>query len=197
MDQQLSFFSESESLPDNRSLFIALLPDSVTTEKMGNLVTGLQGQNDLRGVRRPTKNLHVTLQKLGGWSDRIIRSAGRAASSTAQRFPPFEICLDRVAAWGNGAFVLKDGDDGNPQLRKFRRELITDLAREIGLKNVDRQFNPHVTLLYGNNEFPETPVEPVGWTAAEVVLICSHEGKSHYEALGRWPLEGEAGDGTR
>jgi len=191
MDQQLSFLSDPNPLPDdNRSIFLGLLPESTTREEMGNLLTRLQEHYRLRGTRRLIKNLHITLQKLGGWSDRMIRAAERAALSTAQRFAPFEISLDRVTGWGNGAFVLKDESSENPHLRKFRQELITDLAREIGLKNVDRQFNPHVTLLYGDNEFPETQVEPVRWTASEVVLICSHEGESRYEALGRWPLLG-------
>jgi len=46
-------------------------------------------------------------------------------------------------------------------------------------------FTPHVTLLYDARDVEEYPIEPIGWTVKEFVLIRSSNGHEH---LVRWPL---------
>jgi 2'-5' RNA ligase len=46
-------------------------------------------------------------------------------------------------------------------------------------------FTPHVTLLYDARDVDEYPIEPIGWTVKEFVLIRSLNGHEH---LVRWPL---------
>jgi len=55
-----------------------------------------------------------------------------------------------------------------------------------GLKGwARRAFTPHVTLWYGEREIAENPIEPIGWTVREFVLIHSLRG---HTCLARWPL---------
>jgi RNA 2',3'-cyclic 3'-phosphodiesterase len=48
-----------------------------------------------------------------------------------------------------------------------------------------RAFTPHVTLWYGERELAENPIEPIGWTVREFVLIRSLRDHTH---LACWPL---------
>jgi 2'-5' RNA ligase len=47
------------------------------------------------------------------------------------------------------------------------------------------EFTPHVTLLYGEHQAEENPVEPVGWTVKEFALI--HSMRGHFR-IGSWRL---------
>lgn len=48
-----------------------------------------------------------------------------------------------------------------------------------------KEFSPHVTLLYAERNVEELPIEPIGWTVNEFVLIHSMRGHVH---RARWPL---------
>lgn len=101
---------------------------------------------------------------------------------------PFEVSFDRSASFrgraGNRPFVLI-GDDGMDRLRRFRKTLGLAMA-ENGLKRLaNRDFTPHITLLYAERNIEEHPIEPIGWTVNELVLIHSMQGHAH---LARWPL---------
>ena len=55
-----------------------------------------------------------------------------------------------------------------------------------GLRRLaNTNFTPHVTLLYDARDVDEYPIEPIGWTVKEFVLIRSLNGHKH---LVRWPL---------
>jgi 2'-5' RNA ligase len=49
---------------------------------------------------------------------------------------------------------------------------------------------PHVTLLYDDDNIASHPIEPVGWTVREVVLVRSLYGSGRYEYLARHVLGG-------
>jgi RNA 2',3'-cyclic 3'-phosphodiesterase len=49
-----------------------------------------------------------------------------------------------------------------------------------------KEFTPHITLLYAERNVEEHPIEPIGWTVNEFVLIHSMRGHVH---LARWPLQ--------
>jgi 2'-5' RNA ligase len=59
------------------------------------------------------------------------------------------------------------------------------LARKGMRRLATTNFTPHVTLLYDARDVDEFPVEPIGWTVKEFVLIRSLNGHEH---LVRWPL---------
>ncbi|WHO73262.1 2'-5' RNA ligase family protein [Rhizobium sp. BT03] len=57
--------------------------------------------------------------------------------------------------------------------------------------NIDRNFTPHMTLLYDRKAVPPTSLDqPVSWTAREFLLIHSLLGKSEHHIIDRWPLLG-------
>ena len=104
------------------------------------------------------------------------------------RTEPFEVSFDRTASFrarsGNRPFVLI-GENGLRQLQSFRQTLGAAMARR-GLRRLAlTNFTPHVTLLYDARDADEYPVEPIGWTVREFVLVRSLNGHEH---LVRWPL---------
>jgi 2'-5' RNA ligase len=66
--------------------------------------------------------------------------------------------------------------------------LAAELAQEGLRRRANTNFTPHVTLLYDARDVEEHPIEPIGWTVNELVLIYSDRGHFH---LRRWPLRAE------
>ncbi len=101
---------------------------------------------------------------------------------------PFEVSFDRTASFrgrpGNRPFVLI-GEKGLRRLQSFRQMLGAAITRR-GLRQLaNTNFTPHVTLLYDARSVDEYPIEPIGWTVTEFVLVRSLNGHEH---LVRWPL---------
>jgi 2'-5' RNA ligase len=48
-----------------------------------------------------------------------------------------------------------------------------------------REFTPHITLFYAERNIEEHPIEPIGWTVNQFVLIHSKQG---HTCLAQWPL---------
>jgi RNA 2',3'-cyclic 3'-phosphodiesterase len=77
------------------------------------------------------------------------------------------------------------GRHGLSLLQSLRQQMLEALERT-GLRGWARKaFTPHLTLWYGESEIAEHPIEPIGWTVREFVLIHSLRGHTH---LARWPL---------
>ena len=91
-------------------------------------------------------------------------------------------------AFGGGRAIARFvliGEKGLRRLQSFRQTLGAALTRR-GLRRLaNTNFTPHVTLLYDARGVDEYPVEPIGWTVREFVLIRSLNGHEH---LVRWPL---------
>jgi len=133
--------------------------------------------------------LHMTLHPVfhPAWpATRIISAACRAIGTV--RSPSLPLFLERM-------MVLQVRNAVRPLVRATRLEaagLVRDqlrwaLARE-GLMADGRRFLPHVTISWGHGDIPERPMNDIGWTAHELVLVCSHVGQRRHEHLGRWPL---------
>ena len=167
-------------------LFFAVVPDADTAARICRLAHALKCAHKFdRKIIEP-QLLHVSLFFLGELSGQIVRIAREAA--TEVQMQPFQLWFDRSASFrgrpGSRPFVLV-GDEGVEQLRSFRRTLGTALAgRGLG-RLAKRDFTPHVTVLYAERNVEEHPIEPLGWTVNEFVLIHSLRGHVH---LGRWPL---------
>lgn len=167
-------------------LFFAVLPDANTAVRIQRLAHALKCAHKFdRKIIEP-QLLHVSLFFLGEWSEQIVRIACKAAAEV--RVQPFQLWFDRSASFrgrpGSRPFVLV-GDEGVKRLRSFRRALGIALA-EKGLRRLAiRDFTPHVTVLYSDRNVDEHPIEPIGWTVSEFVLIHSMRGHVH---LAHWPL---------
>jgi 2'-5' RNA ligase len=167
-------------------LFLAAVPDADTAARIYRLAEVLKRAHKFGAKITVPERLHISLFFLGGLPERSVEMACKAAAEV--RVPPFEVLFDRSASFrsrpGNRPFVLI-GDDGLDRLRSFRRVLGAAMARS-GLKHLAKKhFTPHVTLLYAERDVEEHPIDPVGWTVNEFVLIHSMRGHVH---LARWPL---------
>ena len=175
------------------SIFLGLVPDAGPAKHIYCVAKAIKRARRFEGNLTAMNRLHVTLFFLGedegDARDYIVRKTREAASNICM--PPFEVSFDRIASFrgrpGHHPFVLLGGD-GLSRLKLLRQALGAQLARN-GLKHlVKRDFNPHVTLLYGEREVEEQPIEPIFWTVDAFVLIHSLHGHTH---LARWPLRVE------
>ena len=167
-------------------LFLAILPDAATAERIHRLASVLKRAHRFNGKLIAADRLHVSLFSLTGLPDHQICAACEAA--TDFRTEPFEVSFDRTASFrsgpGNRPFVLI-GEKGLRRLQSFRQMLAVALTRGGLRRPASTNFTPHVTLLYDVRSADEYPVEPVVWTAAEFVLVHSLKGHQH---VARWCL---------
>lgn len=189
----MSLFPELDGPPSDR-LFFGVFPEPAVAETIAGRARDLRGRLGLSGAPLTPERLHVTLHHIGDYAGLprgIVAQAleaGEAASSAA----PFGVTFDKAASFnnrGNNPFVLQGGE-GLLALHDFQKALGLSMARAGLGKQVARQFNPHVTLLYDRALAPETPVEPVSWGVSEFLLIHSLLGQTRHIVLGRWPLKG-------
>ncbi|MBN9254330.1 MULTISPECIES: 2'-5' RNA ligase family protein [unclassified Mesorhizobium] len=138
----------------------------------------------------PAQQMHISLISLGDGRDNDAIDAACCIGSLIQA-KPFDVCFDRLSAFGGGALVLRSSDH-SPALQDFWRKL-SAFVDDSPLKSfVTNSLEPHVTLLRDRASLPKIPerlVEPVGWTVHGFALIHSHEGK--YKLPGTWQLDGQ------
>lgn len=168
-------------------LFFAVLPDAATASRIHRLAGVLKRAHEFERQPIDRDRLHVSLLSIGGFPDLVAQLACQAAAKV--RMQPFELSFNRTVSFqggpGNIPFVLV-GDDGMKQLKALAQALGAAMARN-GLRRLaNRDFTPHVTLLYSERRVDEHPIEPIRWTVNEFVLIYSKRGHVH---LGRWPLQ--------
>lgn len=137
--------------------------------------------------------LHVTLIHVGDYANRLPPSvvADMKAVLDGLSASAFDIAFDRAGSFagapGKHPHVLL-GEAGLDAVRAYRDALWRALTLA-GVKMLSRrEFNPHVTLMYGDARVPDRPVGPVGWRVGEVELVHSEYGRTNYITLGRWPL---------
>ena len=168
-------------------LFLAAVPDADTARRIYRLAVALKRAHGFDGKIIEPERLHVSLFFLGELPELAVRIAREAAAEI--RTSPFDVLFDRSVTFrgkpGNQPFVLT-GNDGLDRLKSFRRTLGLAMASN-GLRFLAKKdFTPHVTLMYAERDVEEHPIEPIGWTVNEFVLIHSMHGHVH---LGRWPLQ--------
>lgn len=178
-----------DAAPTER-LFFAALPDDAAAAKIHEMAQSLRHAHGLSGKPLLQERLHVTLHHLGDYAG-LPPSLLTRARAAAQRLslPTFDVHFDRAGSFGGHRrqrpFVLR-GEGGVSGMRLLQGELGRCMAAE-GMSG-DRQFTPHVTLLYDDDSVAVQPVESVGWQVREFVLIRSFLGQTRYQEEGRWSL---------
>lgn len=167
-------------------LFFAVRPDLETAAKIAERTMRWRAAHGLTGKPLKPELLHVTLFHVGDDdtpppAELIDALAERAAAVT---MPAFRVEFDRVMSFGGGAFVL-GGDGRLIGLHILQQRLSDALDASPGPA---RRFEPHVTLLRDNRRIAEQPIEPISWTAREVVLVHSLVGQTIHRDLVRLPL---------
>ena len=168
------------------NLFLAAVPDAGTAARIHQLASVLKRAHRFDGRLIAPERLHISLFALGGLPEGQHCSAWEAAMEV--RTAPFQVWFDRTASFrgrpGNHPFVLI-GEQGLRGLQSFRQMFCAALTRRGMRRLANTNFTPHVTLLYDARDVDEYPIEPIGWTVKEFVLIRSLNGHKH---LVRWPL---------
>lgn len=175
-------------------IFFACLPDEATAGRIHTLAENLKRANQFDGTLILPNHLHVTLFHLGDWPtlpDKIVSAAEEAAK--AIDVPPFDVVFNRSEAFRNRTgiypFVLT-GEKSASAWRTLHGKLSGALER-VGLGGATRgDFKPHITLLRDRLWVTAKPIEPIGWTVRDFVLVHRLLGKTTHIHLGRWPLRG-------
>lgn len=186
-------FEATPQLPAHR-LFLAIKPDAATAAHIAQLVDQLRPVVGFKGKALRTERLHVTLHHLGDFvqppPEEVVTRARTAAASLA--LPPFDVTFDQVVSFhgrrDHRPFVLLGGE-GTATLMAFQAAL-GEALQHAGLPVPRAHFKPHVTLLYDRGGFAPKAVTPITWTVRDFILIHSWLGKTRYDELGRWPLQG-------
>jgi len=153
-------------------LFLAVLPDPDTAERIAQTARHLRISHGLSGKPLRPDQLQITLCPVEDRPD--LGPEGVA-------MPAFRVCFDRAESFRNGALALR-GDDtiGLDVLQQRLSDALDGEPRQA------RPFTPHVTLLRDGHRVPEQRIEPIEWTVREVVLMRSQDGRS--TPVARWPL---------
>ena len=174
----------------SRYLFFALRPDAQATQRIRALAVEQREAHGLEGKITEDEQLHVTVCFLGPVSKLPPDAVAMAdAAARTMQAAPFALTLDRVKSFpGSNAFVLCRENDCKP-LVQLRNRLLVALARSGRFRLERREFRPHVTLMHDPHLVGLLEVEPVSWTASELLLMRSHHGLAPYQVLGRYPLK--------
>lgn len=194
MPEQLVFQGFGcDPVPDpTDGLFLALVPPAATAERVGELIQRLRYSHGLRGKALSPSRLHLTLHYLGAYNGlpkKLIETVCTAAPAVS--VPPFEISFDRALSFPNKRqarpLVLRAGKD-IVSLTMLHRVMGEAMTRSGLGRWVTPHFTPHMTLLYDRCLVDEHPIEALGWTVTDFVLVHSLIGRGTHNHLARWPL---------
>jgi 2'-5' RNA ligase len=180
-------------------LFFALFPDAATAGRIGSLAQDLRVEHRLRGNALEAARFHITLHHLGdhaGLPGDLVAAARTAAERVSA--PAFEVVFDTAVSFagrsrkpGKKPFVLRGGE-GLAAVVDFQQHLGEAMRATVAGRYAEARFTPHVTLVYDDREVAQRPVDPIGWTVNEFVLVHSLIGQTKHIVLGRWPLRAVA-----
>ena len=168
--------------PSHR-LFLALLPPEAPVREIAPI-------RDWFAPRRPVPDpqLHLTLLPFPvypNFPDSLAARLVAALSSIEMR--SFRVIVDRlIVAKGQGLLNPSEAVLG---LQSCRRTLAAALLEEGVQPMKGKRFSPHVTLFYDDRPDLAEAVDPISWTAEEIVLVHSLVGRSEHRTLARQPLQ--------
>lgn len=174
-------------------LFFAAFPDAAAAARIEALARELRREHRLSGRPLQTERFHVTLLFLGDYPADLWRLIAKKAEAAAARLrlPAFRVVFDQVSSFVSRraeAPLVMRGDESEG-LRRLHAAL-NDAMRGAGLAfRAEREFVPHLTLLYDERRLAPAKVEPVSWRVEEWVLVRSPIGQGGYQALARGPLQ--------
>lgn len=192
-------FDFGERLPwrprNPERLIFMVMPDAEVAALTGRFAQQFVSDNRLPGRMLLTERLHVSMHLVGDYRQlrsRHVYAAQLAAAAVSMS--PFEVTARFIRT-----FQGAPARDGRPPKRPLvllcEGDGLFELhgqvgagMRRIGLRAA-AGFVPHMTLLYGPQAVPMQAIEPIRFTARELVLIHSERGLTRYTVLWRWPFQ--------
>jgi len=186
-DPQMTPAGFPEAVPIDR-LFLGIFPDKAAQSAIEKVVRRMLREYGLQGTPLRASRYHVTLHHLGDYAGLTAEICDAALAAVARiAVPVLEITLDRAASFDRRPmhpFVLHCADS-EPGVHELWRASRTLLANAGFSRWLERDFKPHVTLLYDERLMAvPVPIEPITWTVREVVLVHSLLGRTEYRFLG-------------
>ena len=167
-------------------LFFAILPDGDARRRIVDRMERLRRAHGLTGRALQPEHLHVTLFHVGDSTEAPTAGAVEAITDRAKAviMPTFKVAFDRAMSFRNGALVLAS-DEGTIGLDILQQRLTDAFLRR---PSPARAYTPHVTMLRDPKIVPEEEIEPVSWTASEMVLVHSELGRTRHNHVAHIPL---------
>jgi 2'-5' RNA ligase len=193
MTAQPDLFGNEKPAKRRDRLFLALFPPAPVAEQIASLS---KDQRDSYGISKAplrTERFHITLHHLGdhaGFPPGLVETVKRAVATV--KVAPFEVRVNKAVSFkraANRPFVLL----ADPALRgvwALHKALGFELVKAGLGRHVEKDFTPHVTMLYDDAVVPEHEVPPISWRVTDFVLVHSLIGETTHIHLGRWPLQG-------
>lgn len=166
-------------------LFFAVKPPPVVTRQIDHFAEGI----DPTPQRIRPEHQHVTLGITADWENypyERIKALRRAAAGIMAE--PFDLMLDRLNMGGRSAALRPSHAVAG--LKALQGEVADAMRRANVMPRPDWSFSPHQTLFYRDGPPDQRPIDGFGWRVDEVVLICSHVGRTRHELIGSWALKG-------
>lgn len=190
MNEQLSFFETPRPSDPDYNLILAIFPDGYTAQQISALGNSLRKMHGLRGKLRPVTHLHVSLpipRHVMHPPGTAVERIGRACKAVASIISPFEIKFDRVMSFrGSRAIVLLNDNHESDGILSLYRLLCAEFGK-LGSASAPK-FEPHLTILYDQQELTPKSITPICWRVKEIALVLSEDGATKYHQVGCWAL---------
>lgn len=163
-------------------LFLAVRPPDAPVQEIAPI-------RDWFAPRRPVPDpqLHLTLLPFpvvreypDALAERLVETLSRV------EMPAFRVIVERLVV-GNGRALLQPNERVRG-LHSFQRRLAAAVLADGSRSLHGHRFSPHLTLFYGARPDLTAAVDPISWTAEELVLVHSLIGRSEHRTIARWPL---------
>jgi RNA 2',3'-cyclic 3'-phosphodiesterase len=195
MNEQLSLFETPRPSGPDYNLVLAIFPDDYTAQQISELGNSIRKTHGLRGKLRPVTHLHVSLpipRHVMRPPETAIERIGRACKAVAPIISPFEIKFDQVMSFrgrtGNRAVVLVNNDHESDGTMSLYRLLYAEFAKLGFAASAPPKFEPHLTILYDQQELTPKSIPPVCWRVKEIVLVLSEVRATKYHRVECWAL---------
>jgi RNA 2',3'-cyclic 3'-phosphodiesterase len=177
-------------------VYLLLYPPVGITQKAAELMHAIDGPRKGGSVPMPPDRMHITLQALGRYAQRVpvsvLQMMKRAAAMLDQ--PPFQTSLDLLQSRSSegswGTVELAGRGHGVQSLRQFHQHLV-EAQQQAGFPEdmIRKSFHPHITLDYKHVPVTRRVVKPFSWHVTEFCLVVSHFGEGRHEIISSWQLK--------
>jgi 2'-5' RNA ligase len=168
-------------------LFFAVKPPPRVARQIDHYAAVLAGGT----ARIAVAHQHVTLGVTAdtpAWPQALIETLHHGAARIMA--DPFDLVLDRLSYGGRSAALRPSR--ANAALARLQRQVADAMTRASAPRRDDWHFSPHQTLFYRDGPPAQRRIEGFGWRVEELVLVCSHVGRTRHDIVGAWPLQGSA-----